>query len=69
MRRRKATPAADLGRISPWNRLIAERHAASTERMLLGDCGPPRVVGPPQDEAAPSDRDRNEAEVPARKRA
>jgi hypothetical protein len=62
-------PAADLGRISPWNRLIAERHAASTERMLLGDCGPPQVVRPPQDEAAPSNRDRDKAEGPARTRA
>jgi len=69
MRRRKSTPAADLGRIRRWNSVIAERHAASTERMLLGDCGPPRVVGPPQDEAAPPTRDRNEAEGPARKRA
>ncbi len=68
MGKRKSTPAVYLGRIRRWNSVIAERHAASTERMLLGDCGPARVVHPLQDEAAPSNRGRNEAGGPARKR-
>lgn len=35
----------DLGRVEPWNPVIAERHWANTERMLLGRCGPTKVVG------------------------
>lgn len=31
---------AVLGSISPWNAVIAEQHAANTERLLLGAAGP-----------------------------
>jgi hypothetical protein len=35
---------SDPGHITPWNPVIAERHAAQTARMLLGACGPARTV-------------------------
>lgn len=35
----------DLGHISGWNPLVAERHAEATARYLLGACGPAKVVG------------------------
>jgi hypothetical protein len=35
----------DLGRVERWNPVIAEHHLANTERMLLGWCGKPKVVG------------------------
>jgi hypothetical protein len=54
--------AGDLGHISPWNPVIAERYAAATERMLLGACGPARVVGNRRDEALIADRERRAAE-------
>lgn len=31
--------------IEGWNEVVAERHAVKTARMLLGWCGPARVVG------------------------
>lgn len=34
-----------LGYIEKWNPAVAERHAATTARMLLGSCGPARIVG------------------------
>ena len=52
----------DLGHISPWNPVIAERYAAATERMLLGACGPAKVVGNRRDEALIADRERRAAE-------
>jgi len=52
----------ELGHISPWNAVIAERYAAATERMLLGACGPARVVGNRRDEALIADRERRAAE-------
>ena len=52
----------DLGHISPWNPVIAERYAAATERMLLGACGQARVVGNRRDEALIADRERRAAE-------
>jgi hypothetical protein len=54
--------AEDLGHISPWNPVIADRYAAATERMLLGACGPARVVGNRRDEALIADRERRAAE-------
>ena len=31
--------------VEKWNPVIAEQHAANTARMLLGWCGPAKVVG------------------------
>ncbi len=31
--------------IEPWNQVIADKHAAYTERLLTGWCGPARIVG------------------------
>lgn len=56
----------DLGHVSPWNGVIAERHAAATERMLLGAAGPARVVGNRRDEAILADRERRAAEMTMR---
>jgi hypothetical protein len=55
--------SADLGHVSPWNEVIAERHAATTERMLLGAAGRARVVGNRRDEAIIADRERRAAEM------
>ena len=62
MAKEMSMTATDLGHISPWNQLIAERYAAATERMLLGACGPARVVGNRRDEALIADRERRAAE-------
>ena len=32
-------PGGDLGTVHPWNVVISERHAAATERLLLGAAG------------------------------
>jgi hypothetical protein len=56
----------DLGHVSPWNEVIAERHAAATERMLLGAAGRARVVGNRRDEAILADRERRAAEMAVR---
>jgi hypothetical protein len=60
--------AVDLGHVSPWNGLIADQHAAATERMLLGWCGPARTVGNRRDEAIIADRERRAAEMSMRGR-
>lgn len=56
----------DLGHVSPWNEVIAERHASATERMLLGAAGRARVVGNRRDEAIIADRERRAAEMTMR---
>lgn len=48
----------DLGHVTPWNPVIAEKHAALTARMLLGAAGPARVTGSRVDEAILLDRER-----------
>lgn len=48
----------DLGYVSPWNPVIADKHAATTERMLLGKAEPSTVVGNRVTEAILADRDR-----------
>jgi hypothetical protein len=58
--------SVELGHISPWNAVIAERHAAATERMLLGAAGRARVVGNRLDEAIIADRERRAAEMSRR---
>ena len=60
--------STELGHVSPWNEVIAERHAAATERMLLGAAGRARVVGNRRDEAIIADRESRAAEM-ARRRA
>ena len=62
MAKEMSMSASDLGHVSPWNAVIAERYAAATERMLLGACGPARVVGNRRDEALIADRERRAAE-------
>lgn len=37
--------AFDLGYVRPWNPVIAEQHEAATAHLLLGACGPARIVG------------------------
>ena len=59
----------ELGHVSPWNEVIAERHASATERMLLGACGRARVVGNRRDEAIIADRERRAAEMARRSHA
>lgn len=59
----------DLGYVSPWSPLIAERHAEATARMLLGDCGPAVVVGSRRDEAVLADREQRLAEMDRRQAA
>jgi hypothetical protein len=59
----------ELGHVSPWNEVIAERHASATERMLLGACGRARVVGNRRDEAILADRERRAAEMTRRSQA
>lgn len=49
--------------VTPWDKVIAERHAANTERMLLGACGPVRRVGSRRDEAILAERERRLAEM------
>jgi hypothetical protein len=61
--------SSEMGHISPWNAVIAEQHAAATERMLLGACGRSRVVGNRRDEAILADRERRAAEMSRRVRA
>jgi hypothetical protein len=51
----------DLGQVSPWNSVIAGRYEAATERMLLGACGPARIVGSRRDEAIIAERERRAA--------
>lgn len=60
--------SVELGHVSPWNQVIAERHASATERMLLGACGRARVVGNRRDEAIIADRERRAAEMARRGR-
>jgi hypothetical protein len=60
--------SVELGHVSPWNEVIAERHASATERMLLGACGRARVVGNRRDEAIIADRERRAAEMAHRGR-
>lgn len=60
--------SVELGHVSPWNEVIAERHATATERMLLGACGRARVVGNRRDEAIIADRERRAAEMARRGR-
>lgn len=51
-----------IGHIRPWNAVIAARHAAVTERLLLGSASPPQVIGNRAHEAVMADRERrNEA--------
>ena len=61
--------STDLGHVSPWNEVIADRHAAATERMLLGAAGHARVVGNRRDEAILADRERRAAEMARRSAA
>jgi len=61
--------SVDLGHVSPWNEVIAERHAAATERLLLGAAGRARVVGNRRDEAILADRERRAAEMARRSAA
>ena len=61
--------SADLGHVSPWNEVIADRHFAATERMLLGAAGRARVVGNRRDEAILADRERRAAEMARRNAA
>lgn len=56
-----STPA-DLGKVRPWNMVIAERHAAATERLLLGGYRRARVIGNRRDEAIVDERERRVAE-------
>jgi hypothetical protein len=58
--------SAELGHVSPWNEVIAERHAMATERMLLGACGRARVVGNRREEAIIADREARAAEMTRR---
>lgn len=60
--------ASDPGHITPWNPVIAERHAAQTARMLLGACGPVRRVGNRRDEAILADRERRATQMAGRPR-
>jgi hypothetical protein len=59
---------SDPGHITPWNPVIAERHAAQTARMLLGACGPARKVGNRRDEAILADRERRATQMSGRGR-
>ncbi|MCC7033876.1 MAG: hypothetical protein IT179_13715 [Acidobacteria bacterium] len=59
---------SDPGHVSPWNPVIAERHAAQTARMLLGACGPVRRVGNRREEAILADRERRAAQMVGRAR-
>ena len=57
---------ADLGYVEPWNDVIAEAHYANTERMLLGACGPARVVGNRVTEAILVEREQRAEAMTAR---
>jgi hypothetical protein len=59
---------SDPGHITPWNPVIAERHAAKTARMLLGACGPARTVGNRRHEAILADRERRASQMAGRAR-
>jgi len=61
--------SAELGHVSPWNEVIADRHAAATERMLLGAAGRARVIGNRRDEAIIADREVRAAEMARRRTA
>ncbi|MGE0460318.1 MAG: hypothetical protein AB7Q16_03030 [Vicinamibacterales bacterium] len=56
------------GHVTPWNPVIAERHAAQTARMLLGACGPVHRMGNRRDEAILADRERRAAQMVGRSR-
>lgn len=60
--------ASEPGHVTPWNPVIAERHAAQTARMLLGACGPARKVGNRRDEAILADRERRASQMEGRAR-
>ena len=60
--------ASDPGHVTPWNPVIAERHAAETARMLLGACGPARTVGNRRVEAILADRERRASQMAGRAR-
>lgn len=55
-----------VGHVTPWNAVIAERHADETARMLLGACGPVRSVGNRIEEAILADRERRAAQMSGR---
>lgn len=59
---------SDPGHVTPWNPVIADRHAAQTARMLLGACGPVRRAGNRRDEAILADRERRAAQMVGRGR-
>lgn len=58
----------DLGRVQPWDAVIAERHALATERLLLGAAGRSRVVGNRRDEAIVAEREQRAAAMRERAR-
>lgn len=58
--------AGYVGHVTPWNAVIAERHAAETARMLLGACGPARSAGNRVEEAMLADRERRAAQMTGR---
>jgi hypothetical protein len=58
--------SSEPAHVTPWNPVIAERHAAETARMLLGACGPARAVGNRVDEAIRADRERRAAQMGGR---
>lgn len=49
--------STSLGHVSPWNEVIAARHATATERMMLGAAQRRRVVGNRVDEAIVAQRE------------
>lgn len=58
----------DLGSLHPWDAVIAEKHAEATARLLLGACGPARVVGNRRDEAIVAEREQRAAAMSRRVR-
>lgn len=60
---------SSLGSVSPWNDVIAERHATATARILLGGAGRARVVGNRRDEAIVAEREQRAATMTARAQA
>ena len=60
--------SSEPGHVTPWNPVIADRHAAATARMLLGACGPARTIGNRRDEAILADRERRAAQMAGRAR-
>lgn len=52
--------------VSPWNPVIADRHAEATERMLLGAAGRACVTGNRRTEAIIAEREHRAAEMEAR---